>query len=71
MALDNTEVDVPIFEKALKKFNSCDHAVHFFGQKSCSLFSHQMDNSLDVLHHCGCCRTNTSEPTTSKKVRFQ
>lgn len=69
--MDNTEADVEIFEKAVSKFHKCEHAEHFFGQKSCSVLHHQFDNSFDVLSMCGSCRVNTSEPTTNRKyVRF-
>jgi transcription initiation factor IIE alpha subunit len=64
--MDKIEADIDIYQKARKKFDSCEHADRFYFIGSCRLFNYTFDTSSDMLHHCGSCKTNTSEPTTTK-----
>ncbi|MEK6917029.1 MAG: hypothetical protein AABW92_04760 [Nanoarchaeota archaeon] len=64
--MDNTEADIPIFNKSVIKFSKCKHGTHFNGQKSCSVFHYVFDNSMDILYHCASCKLDISEPTTKK-----
>ena len=66
--MDNTETDIPLFDKAVKKFNSCKQMNEFMGQKTCTIFHKKIDSSIDILNYCGSCFFNTKEPS-SVKVR--
>ena len=60
--LEKTETNIDIFHRARKKFDKCE----FVDQMACRLFFCQFDTSMDILHHCGSCKTNTDEPTTTR-----
>ena len=69
--LEFIEANIPVFYKAKKKNHSCAHVIKFWDQASCALHGYNFDTSFDILHHCGCCATNTKEPSNNGfKVRF-
>jgi hypothetical protein len=63
--MDKIEINLDIYQKARKKFDACDHADRFYFIGYCRLFNYTMDTNRDMLHHCGSCKTNRSEPTTT------
>lgn len=69
--MDNTEVDLSLFEKSVNKTNGCKHVVSYMGQRVCKLFWLRMDTAQDTLFYCSSCVQNTKGPTTRKiKARF-
>ncbi len=69
-SMDNTEIPLPAFDKANKKYKGCKHCKEFMGQKTCILYNHKLETNMDVLAYCGNCPANTKEPTNKTiKVR--
>ena len=69
--IDDTEFNIPLFDSAVKKNKACKQMVEFTGHKSCKIFFHRFDTSIDIISICGSCKANTKKPTTSDiDVRF-
>ncbi len=68
LGMAKTEANIPIFHKARQKYDNCPYGVQFTGHQQCELFHYAINTSFDMLSHCGSCKLNTSEPTTSKKI---
>ena len=66
--MDKLEADISIFHKARKKYDKCEHGTKFNDTKSCKLFHYVFDTSFDILHHCGSCKVNIKEPTTTNEI---
>ena len=66
--MEKIAVNISILFKARKKYEKCDHSEIFFGVGGCKLFNYTFDGPMDMLHHCGCCKANTKEPTITKIV---
>jgi hypothetical protein len=70
MAFEKTECDIEIFHDARQKFEKCKNKDIFYGIAYCRQYHYTIEQSMDMLHHCASCLSNTDEPTTVKgKVR--
>lgn len=67
--MDNTEIPLPAFDKANKKYQGCGYIIQFLGQKSCTLYNHRIETNMDVLNYCYNCSANQKSPTNKIKVR--
>jgi len=65
--IEKIDADISIYDKARKKFDKCDYKDKFYEIGYCRLFHYLFDTSRDMLHHCGSCKANTTEPSTKKK----
>ena len=69
--MDQTEVSIGVFNKAVQKNRACKHMEQSMGQRVCKLFWLRMDSSTDAAVYCSSCIQNTKSPTTRKiKARF-
>ena len=69
--MDQTEVSIGVFNKAVQKNRACKHMEQSMGQRVCKLFWLRMDTAQDTLIYCSSCIRNSKSPTTRKiKARF-
>lgn len=68
--MEMVEAGISVLFKSVKKTRGCKYAV-INNQVSCLLYHYVLDSSMDMMHHCASCKSNTKSPTTSKtNVRF-